>query len=129
MKKAISLMAVIVLLIAFSGCDKYISSYKAIGFVHSNTSADAFMSFFSFDGRMIFKLKSKGEGDLKYSARLDSGKVTVRYDHAGTAEELFSISGGEEIDSHGGYVEAGTVYVIVETDGACRNGELSFSLE
>ena len=43
-------------------------------------------------------------------------------------QELFSISSEEELDSHGGYVEAGTVYIIVETDGTCKNGEFRFSL-
>ena len=77
---------------------------------------------------MVFKLKSTAEGDLKYSARLESGSAAVYMDYNGTKQELFSISAGEEIDSHGGYVEAGTVYIIVETDGACQNGDFQFSL-
>ena len=42
---------------------------------------------------------------------------------------FFSLEGGEEAASHGGYVEAGTVYVIVETDGKCMNGEFRFSVK
>ena len=87
------------------------------------------MSFYSFDGRMVFKMKSTGEGDLTYSAKLESGSATVYYDYYGTKTELFSVSAGEEISSHGGYVEAGTVYVIVETDGECKNGDFQFSLD
>ena len=86
------------------------------------------MSFYSFDGRMVFQLKSPGEGDLKFTAKLEAGSATVYYDFYGTKQELFSIYGGEEIDSHGGYVESGTVYIIVETDGNCQNGDFRFSL-
>ena len=51
------------------------------------------------------------------------------YDFYGDKQELFSISGGEEADSRGGYVEEGTVYIIVETDGSCQDGEFRFSLD
>lgn len=77
---------------------------------------------------MVFKLKSSAEGDLKYTAKLESGNATMYYDFYGTKQELFSISAGEELDSHGGYVESGTVYIIVETDGACQNGDFQFTL-
>lgn len=117
------------MLLSLVGCSKYPSKYKAVGFVHSNESSSAFMDFYSFDGRIAFKLKSTGEGDLKYSAKLESGSATVYYDFYGTKTELFSISSGDEINSHGGYIEAGTVYVIVETNGECQNGNFRFSLE
>ena len=129
MKKIVILLVSAMLALSLAGCGKYVSSYKALGFVHSNRSDSAFMSFASFEGRMVFRLKSSGEGDLKYSARLESGSATVYYDFYGDRQELFSISGGEEADSRGGYVEAGTVTVIVETDGSCQNGEFRFSLD
>ncbi len=129
MKKVFTVIAAAVLLLSFAGCGRYSSSYKAVAFVHSNESTSAFMSFYSFDGRMVFKLKSAGEGDLKYSAKLETGSATVYYDYYGTKTELFSINSGDALDSHGGYTEAGTVYVIVETNGECRNGEFHFSLD
>ena len=129
MKKIVILLVSAMLALSLAGCGKYVSSYKALGFVHSNKSDSAYMSFASFVGRMVFKLKSSGEGDLKYSARLESGSATVYYDFYGDRQELFSISGGEGADSRGGYVEAGTVYIIVETDGGCQNGEFRFSLD
>ena len=129
MKKVLAVIVTVVLLLSFAGCGKYSSSYKAVAFVHSNESTSAFMNFYSFDGRMVFKLKSAGEGDLKFSAKLETGSATVYYDYYGTKTELFSINSGDEIDSHGGYIEAGTVYVIVETNGECRNGDFHFSLD
>lgn len=129
MKKVLAVIAAVVLLLSFAGCGKYSSKYKAVAFVHSNESTSAFMNFYSFDGRMVFKLKSAGEGDLKFSAKLETGSATVYYDYYGTKTELFSINSGDELDSHGGYIETGTVYVIVETNGECRNGEFYFSLD
>ena len=129
MKKTVILLVSAMLVLSLAGCGRYVSSYKALGFVHSNKSDSAYMSFASFEGRMVFRLKSSGEGDLKYSARLESGSAVVYYDFYGNRQELFSISGGEEADSRGGYVEAGTVYIIVETDGSCQNGEFRFSLD
>lgn len=129
MKRVLSLTAAVIILLLLTGCGKYTSSYKAVGFVHSNVSTSAEMSFYSFDGRMVFKLKSSGEGDLKYTAKLESGTATVYYDFYGTKTELFTINSGEEFDLHGGYVEAGTVYIIVETDGECMNGSFSIHVE
>lgn len=127
-RKTVILLIFAMLFILSTGCGRYVSSYQAVGFVHSNGSDSAFMNFYSFEGRMVFKLKSSGEGELKYTAKLESGNAAVYYDFYGTKQELFSISAGEEVDSHGGYVESGTVYIIVETDGACQNGDFQFSL-
>ncbi len=129
MKKTLSFIVTVLMLFSLTGCGKYSSKYRAVGFVHSNESTSALMEFYTFDGRMVFQLKSIGEGDLKYSAQLESGSATVYYDYLGTKSALFSISSGDEIDSHGGYVEAGTVYIIVETNGECRNGKFQFSLD
>lgn len=128
MKKTISLILAAVLVLTAAGCNSYTSKYMAVGFVHSNSSKSAFMNFFSFDGRMVFRLKSAGEGDIQYTAKLESGNAVVYYDYNGTKLELFSASGGDEIDAHGGYIEKGTVYIIVETNGECKNGEFRFSV-
>ena len=69
---------------------------------------------------MVFKLTSAGEGTLKYSAKLESGSATVYYDFLGSKSELFSVHSGDEVDSFGGYVDRGTVYIIVETNGECQ---------
>ena len=129
MKKILRLIMAVIIAFLLAGCGKYISSYKAIGFVHSNRSASAQMSFYSFEGRMVFRLKSPGEGDLKYTAELESGTVTVYYDYSGTKSELFTADSGDRLDSRGGYIEAGTVYVIVETEGKCKNGKIRVSIE
>ena len=77
MKKVFTAIVAAIVLLSFAGCGKYSSSYKAVAFVHSNESISAFMNFYSFDGRMVFKLKIAGEGDLKYSAKLETGSAKL----------------------------------------------------
>ena len=129
MKKTRLLLAALVILLALTGCGKYTSSYKAVGFVHSNGRTSAEMSFYSFEGRMVSRLNSTGEGDIKYTAKLESGSATIRYEYRGTESELFTIGPESELESHGGYVESGTVTIIVETEGKCMNGSFSFRVE
>ena len=128
MKKAIAVLISVIVIVALTGCG-HTSSYKATGFVHTNHAQDASMSFFTFDGRMVFKLNGTGEGEITYSGKLESGSAKVYYEYLGVKDELFSIGSGEEISSHSGYVDKGTVYIIVETDGQCENGEFDFSVK
>ena len=129
MKKAFSMIVSFIMMLVLTGCDKYSSSYKAFGFIHSNKSDSAEMSFNSFEGTIVFKLESSGEGNLKYTAKLESGTAVVYYDNSGDKSELFTIGAGEELDSHGGDIGSGTVYIVVETNGECTNGEFSINLE
>ena len=121
------LIAGIVLLLCLTGCSDTISSYKAIGFVHSNTSKSASMSFYSFDGRMVFEIKTSGK--ITCSGTLESGSATVYCGNKETKKELFTINAGEEIEAHAEDVESGTVYIIVQTDGKCMNGRFDFKAE
>lgn len=129
MKKITALIAAALLLMLTAGCGRYVSSYNAVGFVHSNTSGSAFMNFYSFEGRMVFSLKSSPDDEIKYTASLGEGNAAVYYDCSGTKTELFHIDGGGSVASSGGELEDGTVYIIVETDGRCINGGFSFSIE
>lgn len=125
-KTTVIIAAILVLL---SSCGKYTSSYKAVGFVHSNETTSAFMSFYSFDGEMVFSCSAKREGDISFTAALESGSADIYYDCFGEKTLLFSISSGDEITSRGGYFEKGPVYIIVESNGQCMNGSFTFNLE
>ena len=127
--KALALSVMMLFIICLTACGKYTSSYKAVGFVHSNTSGSAFMSFYSFEGRMVFKLKCGSEQTIAAEAKLESGTAVVYYDADGTKEEWFSIRDGEENKASLGKLPGGTVYIIVETDGACQNGDFSFEVK
>ena len=131
MKKTVLLWALIILtVISMAGCSKYISHYKAVGFVHSNDSKSAYMSFFEFEGNINFKLKCKSENQaqIKYSGKLETGSITVYYDCGGTKKELFSVCSGDDIQSSGGYLPENTVYIIVEASEKCKNGDFKFEI-
>lgn len=132
MKKHLFVLVIIVLsFFCFVGCVKYSSSYSAIASVRTNTSDTASYSFSSFKGRMVFKLKCKDgcSGQLSYSAKLDSGNLTVYVDHDGTKRELVSLKSGDNISSSVSGISKGTVYIIIETDGKCEEGSFRFDLD
>ena len=116
--------------ITLSGC-KYVSSFSATILVQSNTSDSGFMRFDSFTGTYVFKFKCTEEssGTLNYKAKLNSGHLKVYYDNDSEKKELFTLKSNETIESSIDSLKEGTIYVIVETDGKCQEGDLSFSLE
>ncbi len=131
-RKSAVLPAVILILAVFvlAGCGRYVSSYKAVGFIRSNTGGSAFMNFFEFDGTMVFKLKASGKSGarLRYTARLEEGDAAVYYDVSGTKTEWFTVHGGDEVSSSAELPGTGTVYIIVRTNEKCRSGEFSFEI-
>ena len=125
---ALIFIFIISVIFSLSSCGKYVSHYKAVGFVHSNEPKSAFMNFYSFEGTMVFVMNKTGEEQLQYSAKLESGNLKVYYDNGGEKTELSSLSGGETQEISFENIADGTVYIIIETDGACQNGELSFNI-
>ena len=81
-------------------------------------------------GTKSLQMKTKEEGKtLEYSGALGEGKVTVYYDEDGTKKELFTISGGEKVESSVKLNARGKLYVIVETDGECESGKFQFKIK
>ena len=130
-KRIAALAALILCALCLAGCSsKYKSSYNAVGFVHSNTSDEAEMSFSSFSGTMVFKLNCDEDGEaVEYYANLGSGSATVWIDADGTKTELFRVYAGDSVHMRSDPIRRGTVYIIVESDGECRSGTLSFDLD
>lgn len=117
-------------LLPLSGCNKYTSNYKAMMFVHTNTMKNASMSFSSFEGTMVFKLKCESADEkIYYSAKLENGSAKVFYDCNGTKTELFSVKSGDDISEIGGALQKGTVYIIVEMSEAGKDGRFSFDIK
>ena len=131
MKKILPILILIslcvVCLVCLAACSKYNSHYSALLLITSNTSKSASIRFTSLNGTKAFKLKS--DGVLNYSAKLTGGSATVYYDYNGTKMELFSIGPGQEVGPASVNVTPGTVYVIVETNGKCEEGEFSFDVK
>ena len=130
MKRTLKItVAAVLLILCLAGCGRYVSHYRATAFIHSNTSHSAAMTFGSFDGTMVFTLKpGEGEG-LRCTGTLGSGSAAVYYDADGTKKELFSVEAGGSEEADLGPLSAGKVYVIVETDGTCREGDFRFAVE
>lgn len=132
MKKGRAFLAALLLLLAaagLTGCEKYTSHYFAAAFVHSNVSDAAEMSFWQFEGTMVFKLRCKAGEKLHCTGTVKSGEINVFYDCGESKDLLCSLENGSEIDHTLPLTVAGTVYVIVEAQEKCENGQLSFSVE
>ena len=131
MKKILPILILIslciVCLVCFAACSKYNSHYSALLLITTNTSKSASIRFTSLNGTKVFKLKS--DGVLNYSAKLTGGSATVYYDYNGTKMELLSIGAGQEVGPASVNVTPGTVYVIVQTNGKCEEGQFSFDVK
>ena len=120
------ILASIAVVLMLGGC--YSSSYNAVGFVHSNTPHEGYMDFYRFEGRMVMKLKADA-GKLHCSGRLESGDITVSCDNEGEKKKLFTLSSGEQLERAFDFPAGSSVYILVETEGRCENGDLSFTAD
>ena len=108
----------------------YTSHYSATVLIQSNKSDSAWVSFSSLKGTIVYKLKVRDEDEfLRYYGKLGEGSITVYYDNEGTKEEWFSLQGGENVEGKLEKPGKGKVYIIVETDGKCKDGKLDFIVE
>ena len=132
MKKILSVVLMLAMLLLLCSCDRYVSSYKAVGLVRINDSHSCEVSFYSLEGQLVYKLKksqSGAEGDISYSLEVEEGEVTVYYDIYDVKEELAHASAGETTQGRGGYVEGGhTVYIIIEAKAGAR-GKVTVELD
>ena len=129
LRRGLKAASLLLLALCLTGCGKYVSGYRATLLVRSNTARSAFMEFHTFEGRMVFRLKAReGMDRLRVTADLTSGSAAV-YADDGTKQTLFTLTGGEAVEETFGPFESGTLYLIVETDGGCRDGSVRFDLE
>ncbi len=119
----------LLLTLCLAGCGGYSSHYKTVGCVRTNTEEHVSLSFYEFEGTIVFKMKLKNQSEaaLKYAASLEEGEMAVSYDYAGLKQPLLTVRGGESLEETGGYAETGTVYVILESTGKCVNGSFDFT--
>jgi len=118
-------------IMGLAGCSGYASSFKTTMCVTTNTSKDASLSFSTLEGTKVFQMKvdKNAEGVLKYSGKLDGGSATVYYDDNGTKKKLFSVGAGEKVEQSVEGLETGKLYVIIETDGKCEEGNFTFEVK
>ena len=129
LKSRLPLVAMLILIcVCFNGC-KYVSSYSATICIHSSSSDSGSIQFDSLTGTYVFKMKPESTNTLYYTAKLGSGSLKVYYDNDDEKKELFTLHSGESADASLTPLKSGTLYVIIETNGKCENGDLSFSLK
>ena len=118
MKKIISSIMVLTLLLSLCSCDRYVNSYSAVGLVRSQTSHSCRAEFRSLNGQLVFKLKKtdKGEGGhILYTVRVEEGKINLYYDTDGEKHLLETATSGELITAEKGDIVGGQpVYIIIE---------------
>ena len=131
--KAALLLFIILLagLACLTSCSKYSSHYSATMLVQTNTQKEASVHFSTLSGRLVLKMKSKANSAerMNFSVSLGEGNLTVSVDCAGVNAELLHLKSGDSYSYHLDNIGVGTVYVIIETDGKCRDGKLEFNLE
>ena len=119
----VSLLLLVTLLL--SSCD----SYVATGLVRSAFGGEASMKFVSFKGQQSFTLYAEADDfTLDYEAKLDEGEMTVYYYEGETEKLLFTIRGGERVDSEL-YYGGGNLRIKLATDEKCRGGSFEFELD
>ena len=120
MKRLITVILLLSMMLTLCCCDRVVSSYSAIGLVRSQSAHECESSFYSLNGRLVFKIKPAREGgEISYSLRADKGEIRLSYDIDGEMVELGTVSGGESLEGVGSFVNGGVmVYVIIEAEKA-----------
>ncbi len=136
MKKIASViivMTMMVLCFTLAACKiKYASHYSATFMVTTNNSNEASVSFDSFSGTYVMKLKNNGTDEvfISYEAKLGEGNIKVYYDFNDEKLNLFEIGTNDSVDSKTEtFTGDKTIYIIIESDGKCKVGSFSFALE
>lgn len=116
-------------LFLFTSCN---ASYNALfGFSEAVTSTQISMRYKSMMGTKNYTLKPRDDsyGILGYRAELEKGTVNVYYELQGKKELIFTINGGEKIESSISGLNLGEVKIIIESEVKSENGLFMFALE
>ena len=131
MKKIRFLLVLIFTLVMLCSCKGYVNSYSATFLMTSCQGDDASMEFRTFKGTYHFKLKRDGAAahTLDCEASLDTGEINIYIGVDGEKELLRTVKGGEscnETISLDKYADEKSIYVILETNGKCVDGDFEF---
>ena len=132
MKKACFVLVLILTLFTLCGCGGYVKSYSATILITSSHGDEASMKFDTFKGSYNFKLKRDGnpEHTLDIDASLAEGEINVYIGVGGEKELLLTVMGGETYDETitlaEKYDTQKTIYIILESEGKCADGDFEF---
>lgn len=132
MKKAGLVLITILALFMLCSCGRYVNSYSAIILTTSCRGDEASMEFSTFKGTYNFKLKRQGSAEhtLDFESSLAEGEMNIYIGVDGEKELLRTVKGGESYDEtialDDKYDNEKAVYIILETDGECKDGDFEF---
>ena len=132
MKKVCFVLVLILTLCMLCGCGGYVKSYSATILITSGQGNEASMKFDTFKGSYNFKLKRDGaaEHTLDLDASLGEGEMNVYIGVGGEKELLLTVKGGETYDETitlaEKYDTEKTIYIILESEGKCADGDFEF---
>ena len=132
MKKVCFVLVLILTLCMLCGCGGYVKSYSATILITSGQGNEASMKFDTFKGSYNFKLKRDGaaEHTLDFGASLGEGEMNVYSGVGGEKELLLTVKGGETYDETitlaEKYDAEKTIYIILESEGKCADGDFEF---
>ncbi len=124
----LSLLALLSLL-SLTACE---GGYSAVLLAKVETQNACEVSFGSLKGTLPLSVTvpANNDGTIHYDAELAEGELSVYYDIGNGKELLFTVKGGEEVDSRGGTVTKGDkVKIIIETVGKAKNGEIEIDFD
>ncbi|MGM9632355.1 MAG: hypothetical protein ACI3XL_04610 [Eubacteriales bacterium] len=133
MKKIISVLLVLIMLLSLTSCE----GYSATMLVKVNTNDYCSANWGTLEGTLVLNTTKKSgtaESAIHYTASLEEGELTVYYYVRLPGDkqkiELFTIKGGESIEDRGGYVEMNNnIQVIIETNGKTKGGSIKIDFE
>jgi len=132
MKKVCFVLVLIVTLVILCSCGGYVKNYSATILITANHGDEASMGFDTFKGSYNFKLKREGtaEHTLGLEASLAEGEINVYIGVGGEKELLLTVKGGESYDEtitlDEKYDNEKTIYIILESEGKCVDGDFEF---
>ena len=132
MKKLCFALLLILTLGMLLSCGGYVKSYSATILITSCHGDEASMRFDTFKGTYNFKLKrdSDAEHTLDLKADLAEGEMNIYIGVDGEKELLRTVKGGESCEEtivlDNKYDNEKTIYIILESNGKCVDGDFEF---
>jgi len=132
MKKVCIVLVLFLMLSVLCSCGGYVKSYAATILITSCEGNEASMAFDTFKGSYNFKLRRSGTAahTLDLEASLGEGEMQVYIGTNGEKELLRTVKGGESLDETVAldqkYDHERSVYIILETEGKCVDGDFEF---
>ena len=132
MKKVCFVLVLVFTLVILCSCGRYVKSYSATILITSNYGDEANMKFDTFKGSYNFKLKREGtaEHTLGLDASLAEGEMNVYSGVSCEKELLLTVKSGESYDEtitlDKKYDNEKTIYIILESEGKCIDGDFEF---